>query len=105
LSRASGLIRGVRRPGGGRHALANVDPTLLNDLERLVSESCRGDPKSLLLWTSRSVRHVAQGLREQGHTAHFTTVAKLLALLGYSLQANVKTREGTSHPGRLHTPR
>jgi hypothetical protein len=60
----------VRRPGGGRHALANVDPTLLNDLERLVSESCRGDPKSLLLWTSRSVRHVAQGAaRARPHSA------------------------------------
>jgi Rhodopirellula transposase DDE domain len=90
----------VRRPGGGRHALTAVDPTLLKDLERLVSESCRGDPESLLLWTSRSVRHLAQGLREQGHAAHFTTVAKLLGLLGYSLQANVKTREGTSHPDR-----
>jgi hypothetical protein len=90
----------VRRPGGGRHALADIYPTLLKDLERLVSESCRGDPESLLLWTSRSVRHLAQGLREQGHAVHFTTVAKLLALLGYSLQANVKTREGTSHPDR-----
>ena len=95
------LDRGrVRRPGGGRHALADVYPTLLNDLERLVSQSCRGDPESLLLWTSRSVRHLAQGLREQGHAVHFTTVAKLLSLLGYSLQANVKTREGTSHPDR-----
>jgi len=90
----------VRRPGGGRHALTAVDPTLLEDLERLVSESCRGDPESLLLWTSRSVRHLAQELREQGHAAHFTTVAKLLGLLGYSLQANAKTREGASHPDR-----
>jgi hypothetical protein len=31
---------------------------------------------------------------------HFTTVAKLLGLLGYSLQANLKTREGASHPDR-----
>jgi hypothetical protein len=90
----------VRRPGGGRRALTDTDPTLLTDLERLVSESSRGDPESLLLWTSRSVRHLAAELREQGHTAHFTTVAKLLGLLGYSLQANVKTREGASHPDR-----
>jgi hypothetical protein len=53
-----------------------------------------------LLWTSRSVRHLAAALREQGHTVRFTTVAKLLGLLGYSLQANVKTREGASHPDR-----
>jgi hypothetical protein len=90
----------VRRPGGGRRALTETDPTLLRDLERLVSESSRGDPESLLLWTSRSVRHLAAALREQGHAVHFTTVAKLLGLLGYSLQANVKTREGASHPDR-----
>jgi hypothetical protein len=90
----------VRRPGGGRRALTETDPTLLGDLERLVSESARGDRESLLLWTSRSVRQLAAALREQGHTVHFTTVAKLLGLLGYSLQANVKTREGASHPDR-----
>ena len=90
----------VRRRGGGRHALTAVDPTLLRDLERLVEVGCRGDPGSLLVWTSRSVRHLAAALREQGHTVHFTTVAKLLALLGYSLQANVKTREGSAHPDR-----
>jgi Rhodopirellula transposase DDE domain len=90
----------VRRPGGGRRALSETDPTLLRDLERLVSESSRGDPESLLLWTSRSVRQLAAALREQGHTVHFTTVAKLLGLLGYSLQANVKTREGAAHPDR-----
>ncbi|MGH2834294.1 MAG: ISAzo13 family transposase [Solirubrobacteraceae bacterium] len=90
----------VRRRGGGRLALTATDPTLLEDLERLVSESCRGDPESLLVWTSKSVRHLAAALREQDHMVHYTTVAKLLALLGYSLQANVKTREGTSHPDR-----
>jgi hypothetical protein len=90
----------VRRPGGGRHALTDLDPTLLRDLERLVEAGRRGDPESLLLWTSKSVRHLAGGLRQQGHTVHFTTVAKLLGLLGYSLQANVKTREGASHPDR-----
>ncbi|MCA1679806.1 MAG: ISAzo13 family transposase, partial [Actinobacteria bacterium] len=88
----SPLLNGTRAPRR-QAAGQNVYPTLLNDLERLVSQSCRGNPESLLLWTSRSVRHLAQGLREQGHAVHFTTVAKLLALLGYSLQANVKTRE------------
>ena len=90
----------VRRPGGGRHALTDVDPTLLRDLEALVEAGSRGDPESLLMWTSKSVRHLAAALREQGHSVHFTTVAKLLGLFGYSLQANVKTREGTAHPDR-----
>ena len=90
----------VRKPGGGRHALTDLDPTLLRDLEALVESGSRGDPESLLRWTSKSVRHLAAGLREQGHSVHFTTVAKLLRLLGYSLQANVKSREGASHPDR-----
>jgi transposase len=95
------LERGrVRRRGGGRKALTAVDLTLARDLERLVEESSRGDPESLLLWTSKSVRHLAEGLREMGHEVHFTSVAALLRSLGYSLQANVKTREGRQHPDR-----
>ncbi len=90
----------VRREGAGRKPLTEVDATLLTDLERLVDESSRGDPESLLRWTSKSVRHLAGGLHELGHQAHFTTVAQLLRSLGYSLQANVKTREGKQHPDR-----
>ncbi len=90
----------VRRPGAGRRALTQTDPTLLSDLERLVDQDCRGDPESLLRWTAKSVRHLADALRGLGHQVHFTTVAKLLGALGYSLQANVKTREGTWHPDR-----
>jgi Rhodopirellula transposase DDE domain len=90
----------VRRPGGGRKRLTEVDATLLEDLERLVEADSRGDPESLLRWTSKSVRHLAEGLRELGHRVHFTKVAQLLRGLGYSLQANVKTREGTRHPDR-----
>jgi hypothetical protein len=90
----------VRRPGGGRKPLTEIDPTLLKDLERLVDVDSRGDPESVLRWTSKSVRHLADGLRELGHEAHFTKVAQLMRGLGYSLQANVKTREGNQHPDR-----
>jgi DDE family transposase len=90
----------VRKPGGGRKPLSETDPKLLIDLERLVDEDRRGDPESLLLWTSKSVRHLAGGLRELGHQVEYVTVAKLLRSLGYSLQANVKTREGRQHPDR-----
>ncbi len=101
LESGDGLAPGrVRRSGGGRKRLSEVDPTLARDLERLVDGDCRGDPESFLRWTSRSVRHLASGLRERGHEVHFTTVARLLRSLGYSLQANVKTREGSHHPDR-----
>jgi hypothetical protein len=90
----------VRKPGAGRKPLTETDPKLLVDLERLVEADRRGDPESLLLWTSKSVRHLAGGLRELGHQVQYVTVAKLLRSLGYSLQANVKTREGRQHPDR-----
>jgi hypothetical protein len=61
----------VRRRGGGRKRLTEVDPTVLGDLERLVDGDSRGDPESLLRWTSKSVRHLADGLRELGHRVHF----------------------------------
>jgi hypothetical protein len=90
----------VRRPGGGRKTLVETDPRVLSDLERLVGDDCRGDPESVLLWTSKSVRQLAGSLRRMGHGVEYVTVAKLLRSLGYSLQANVKTREGAQHPDR-----
>jgi hypothetical protein len=90
----------VRKAGGGRRSLTVEDPTLSKDLEGLLEDGARGDPESLLRWTSKSVRQLAAALREMGHEVHYTTVAKLMRLLGYSLQANVKTREGASHPDR-----
>jgi transposase len=90
----------VRRPGGGRKPLTETDPTLLSDLERLLEADTRGDPGSPLRWTAKSVRQLAAGLGELGHRVHFASVAKLLRALGYSLQANRKTKEGAAHPDR-----
>jgi transposase len=90
----------VRRPGGGRKALVETDPTLLADLERLVDESARGDPERPLRWTAKSVRQLARGLGELGHRIHHSSVPKLLRALGYSLQSNRKAKEGASHPDR-----
>jgi hypothetical protein len=90
----------VRRPGAGRKALTTVAPTLLADLEQLVDADSRGDPASPLQWTAKSVRRLRDELRGHGHQVSHQTVAQLLRDLGYSLQANHKTREGTSHPDR-----
>jgi hypothetical protein len=90
----------VRRSGGGRRPLTETDETLLRDLEALVAGEARGDPESPLLWTAKSVRVLARALREKGHRVSHETVAKLLRMLGFSLQANRKTLEGASHPDR-----
>jgi hypothetical protein len=89
-----------RRPGGGRPFAEADDPTLLRDLESLVDPVTRGDPMSPLRWTCKSTRNLAEELQGRGHEVSHQTVAVLLRCLGYSLQANRKTREGSSHPDR-----
>ena len=91
---------GVRRSGGGRKRLAETDPALRAALEALVEPATRGDPMSPLRWTCKSTTQLAAALAGQGRTIGERTVASMLHELGYSLQGNFKTREGTSHPDR-----
>jgi hypothetical protein len=90
----------VRRAGGGRKPKTETEPGLLEALAKLVQSAIRGDPEAALLWVSKSQRHLARALAERGFTASQKLVGRLLRRLGFSLQANQKTREGTSHPDR-----
>jgi len=90
----------VRRPGGGRKRTIDQDPTLVADLEKLIEPTTRGDPQSPLRWTCKSVRRLAVELTREGHRTSHRMVAALLQQLGYSLQANRQTIEGTRHPDR-----
>ena len=90
----------VRRPGGGRRPLTESDPGLLAALESLIEPATRGDPESALRWTCKSTRRLAEELTRAGHPVGRMTVASLLHEAGYSLQADCKTREGSSHPDR-----
>ena len=90
----------VRKPGGGRKRATTHHPTLLRDLEALVEPTAPGDPESPLRWTCLSTRTLAVALEALGHAVSHTVVAELLHGLGYSLQGNVKTREGRQHPDR-----
>src|SRR3954465_10766031 len=89
-----------RRPGGGRKPAGETQPGLLEALSELVQSAIRGDPEAALLWVSKSQRHPARPLPERGFAAGQKLVGRLLRRLGFSLQANRKTREGTSHPDR-----
>jgi Rhodopirellula transposase DDE domain len=90
----------VRRSGGGRKAAIVKQPGLLEALNELIVSAIRGDPEAPLLWVSRSQRHLASELAKRGYHVHHTVVGRLLKDLGYSLQANAKTREGNRHPDR-----
>jgi len=90
----------VRKRGGGRKSKVLEDPTLVADLRKLVEPMTRGDPMQRLLWTCRSLRNLVKELAAEGHTVSPTVVGNLLRDIGYSLQANSKTREGDQHIDR-----
>ena len=90
----------IRQKGGGRKKSSLKDPDLLLDLEKLLEPVTRGDPQSPLRWTCKSVRNLADELRAQGHKVSHMLVAELLHEQKYSLQANRKIKEGSSHPDR-----
>jgi len=96
-SSASGRIR---REGGGRKKAVDKDGSLQSDLQSLLESTTRGDPESPLRWTCKSVRQLTAELKRMKHSVSHQVVANLLHALGYSLQGNRKTREGSNHPDR-----
>lgn len=90
----------VRAPGGGRKKLAVTDPELAVALRSLVDPATRGDPMSLLMWTTKSTRKLAGALSLMGHRVSDRTVARMLRDMGFSLQGNAKVTEGRQHEDR-----
>ena len=90
----------IRRPGAGRPTVDERDEQVVARLDALIDPNTRGDPQSPLRWTIKSTRRLAEELTAQGHPIGASSVRRLLASLGYSLQGNRKTREGTEHPDR-----
>ena len=90
----------IRRQGGGRKKVVEKDASLKTDLEALLESTTRGDPEAPLRWTCKSVRQLTTELKRMKHQVSHQVVADLLHALGYSLQANRKTKEGTDHPDR-----
>src|SRR6266700_7374681 len=90
----------VRRGGGGRKRVEGVDPGVPELLKKILEETTAGDPMSLLRWTSKSTRTLAEELTGLGHPITWVTVARCLDDMGYSLQANRQTKEGPQHANR-----
>jgi|SRR5216683_2381943 len=88
----------IRRKGGGRKQVSAKDETLCADLEELLEP--KGDPQSLVQWTTKSMSKLKQALKSQGHTIGETAIRELLKGMGFSLKANKKTIEGTVHADR-----
>ena len=89
-----------RRSGGGRKALEFHQQDLVDAVDRLVEPTERGDPQSPLRWTCKSLSNLQRELSTQGYRVGRTKISQVLRSLGYSLQGNRKTREGTDHSDR-----
>ena len=90
----------VRRPGAGGKLKSETDASLLDDLRALIEPETRGDPQSPLLWTCKSLRKLAGACATWATRSAARWWANCCTKLGYSLQANRKTREGSNHPDR-----
>jgi hypothetical protein len=90
----------VRRPGAGRKKLEEHDPRLVPALAELLEASTRGDPVSLITWTTLSVRGIAAELTGAGHRCARNAVLRMLHEQGFSTQGNSRTIEGKRHPDR-----
>lgn len=90
----------IRKKGGGRKKSSEKYLGLKEALQGLIESATRGDPESSLLWTNKSLRTLAKELKACGHNISYPVVGQLLKEMGYSLQANRKTLEGSSHQDR-----
>jgi hypothetical protein len=90
----------IRKKGGGRKKKEQKYPGLSAEIMSRVDSSTRGDPEKALRWCSKSTRKIAADLKENGYDVSHVVVAGILKTLGYSLQANKKTHEGSKNPDR-----
>ena len=91
----------IRKSGGGRKRLEEIDDTLIGDLLKLMDDSTCGDPCNPLKWTCRSLHNIEDELQKMGHQVSHTKVHQMLLEQGYSMQGNQKALEGNSqHPDR-----
>ncbi len=91
----------TRKEGGGRKSVVEVQPEIIDALNRLVDDSSFGSPENPLRWTTKSLRNLADELKEEGYHVSHTTVGMLLEQMGFSLQMNQKMYQvGTESPDR-----
>lgn len=95
-----GSVR-VRNEGGGRKSILEKQPEIKEALIKLVENNSFGDPENPLLWTTKSLRKLAEELKEEGFEISHVTVGKILEQMGFSLQINQKMKQvGKESPDR-----
>ena len=90
----------IRKQGGGRKKETDKNSEIEKVVEEIVNPHTMGDPMKVILWTSKSLRNIAEEAKKRGCNISHKLVGVILKNAGYSLQSNRKTDEGSSHEDR-----
>jgi hypothetical protein len=90
----------IRKEGGGRKKIVDKNPDVKKEIENILEENTAGDPMSKLKWTNKSTYTIADELKNKNQNVSEVTVGRIIKQLGYSLQANVKSKENGSSTER-----
>jgi hypothetical protein len=90
----------IRRAGAGRKREKDKREGLEKTILEIVEGHTVGDPMRVIMWTSKSARHIRNELRERGFKVSHELIRNILKQNEYSLQSNKRTREGGNHPDR-----
>ncbi len=90
----------LRKKGGGRKKIVDKNPNIKKEIEYILEENTAGDPMSRLKWTNKSTYTIAERLKTKNQNVSEVTVGRIIKQLGFSLQANVKSKENGSSTER-----
>ena len=90
----------IRRDGAGRKRETDKQQGLEKAILDIVEAHTVGDPMRVIMWTSKSVRHIQAELQKFGFKASHELIRQILQENKYSLQSNRRTQEGGNHPDR-----
>jgi len=90
----------LRKEGGGRKKIIDKNPNVKKHIENILEENTAGDPMSKLKWTNKSTYTIADDLKNKNQTVSEVTGGRIIKQLGYSLQANIKSKESGSSEER-----
>ena len=90
----------LRKKGGGRKNIIEKNPEIERIIENILEENTAGDPMSKLRWTNKSTYSITNELKNKGKNISEDTTGRVIKKLGYSLQANVKSKESGSSEER-----
>jgi len=90
----------LRKKGGGRKKITEKNPDVEKKIENILEENTAGDPMSRLKWTNKSTYTITSELKNQGQNISEDTTGRIIKKLGYSLQANIKSKESGSSEER-----